>query len=85
MRVHLNNPDDLPIQRVVAISHSGLSYVEFHTVDANGADILTDFLTNALHGANFQAASLGQLSGFAASYYTYCAAAGPPTLLPVKR
>ena len=40
--------------------------------DANGADILTDFLTNALHGANFPAAALGDLT----AYRAYCAAFG---------
>jgi hypothetical protein len=45
-------------------------------VDANGADILTDFLTDPLHGANFPAASLGILSGSNGSYYNYVAAAG---------
>ncbi len=34
--------------------------------DANGADILTDFLTNALHGANLPAASIGDLTAYRA-------------------
>ncbi len=54
----------------------GLNQFGGGILDANGADILNDFLTNSLHGANFPAASLGILSGNAGSYYNYCAAAG---------
>ncbi len=54
----------------------GLAQFGGGIVDANGADMLTDFLTNALHGANLPASQLGPLSGFAASYYNYCAALG---------
>jgi hypothetical protein len=41
-------------------------------VDANGADIINDFLTSASHGANFPSTRLGDLT----TYRAYVAAAG---------
>jgi hypothetical protein len=57
---------------------AGVSGASPNGYDANPAQIVSDFLTNARYGANFPSANLdpAMTSGAASSYASYCAALG---------
>lgn len=55
---------------------SGLLVIGGGNPDSHPADFIPDFLTNEFYGAGWEASRIGDLSTGAASFQTYCTAAG---------